>query len=1067
MADKILHKRNLSEGALPTTASLDVGELAINVADGKVHLRKSGSASDTIVSLVTANTITTGSIEVTNGFTGSLFGTSSWAQNAVTASYYNELDPVFTSVSASYATTSSLNSFTASYIQDSSSFDSRISTNSSSISALSSSFISFSASYNTGSFTGTFTGSFFGTASWAQNAITSSYTLTAETASYVNPLRQNVIITGSLLVTQSHISTVDYIDFTVTANSPFQEGRIQWIDDTKTLNVDTDVNNFSIEVGHQNVVRARNVYNFTLTKGTIVYINGESGNRPTIATASWTGDTTSAGVIGWIVQDIAANGTGYVLTSGILRGVNTNAFAPGTRLFLSSSGQYTNLLPPYPFHEVRLGQTITQGVNGSVFVNIMNGYEIDELHDVNLTSSSYGDVLMYSGSGWINSKQLSGSYQLTGSLNVQGTITSSLFGTASWAQNAVTASYILNAVSASFATSASHLIGGVPSPFPFTGDAVVTGSVTATTGFTGSLFGTSSWAVNAEATYRTGFIGQNAYYVPVTVDNATTNGNNLRAAYAYAKTATPSGSALAIGNRFTIFLPPGIYNMTTTLTIDTNFIDIVGMSGDHAAAVITSTTVSPVTVTSAVTDYQLRSLTIENNANSNSIYCIVIPTGFRYQEYWYNLKFQYGTNAGVNTRIHIHSRNFSGRYERIYLETRKTGTGTTYPTQYVIMNLFGAEHRTNNDTATGTLDGTFTDISFAPNINNDVGAFFYVAYEFFNFATLSGTFSNIHLAMHIVGTQPAGGPNIGRIRFADRITTATGYFNNISYTDNGSVGMEFFGFNAGTLSGTFQNFRVLSRGSIGLFGDATSVQGETLSGTFSDMTIRVISNGNTRGIFNSQTLSGNFTNIHIITNTGCTFGGEKDNASTVLSGTFINCGVIITGANITSGQWGAQRNKTSPLMGVCSGYFKDCYHRITGAGATVNSFAGSTHGDASGYFEDCEISCAGTISEFRPFGGTTGNGFTGTMMGCRLQSTWPSRVSGQIFRSDFFASAATASAITNLLTGSKLAYCRAVSTGGTASMQGTTSSFYLCSFNVAPTNPNLITTPYNVIDVNI
>jgi hypothetical protein len=65
---------------------------------------------------------------------------------------------------------------------------------------------------------------------------------------------------------------------------------------------------------------------------------------------------------------------------------------------------------------------------------------------------------------------------MTGSLSVVGNgITSSLFGTSSWAsnsisasqaQNAVTASYILNAVSASFASTASNVLGGAANYIP-------------------------------------------------------------------------------------------------------------------------------------------------------------------------------------------------------------------------------------------------------------------------------------------------------------------------------------------------------------------------------------------------------------------------------------------------------------------------------------------------------------------------------------------------------------------------------------------------------------------------
>jgi len=64
------------------------------------------------------------------------------------------------------------------------------------------------------------------------------------------------------------------------------------------------------------------------------------------------------------------------------------------------------------------------------------------LTDVQLSTLSYGDLLMYDTTHWYNTKTLSGSYAISGSLIVDNGITSSLFGTASWATNATTASYI-------------------------------------------------------------------------------------------------------------------------------------------------------------------------------------------------------------------------------------------------------------------------------------------------------------------------------------------------------------------------------------------------------------------------------------------------------------------------------------------------------------------------------------------------------------------------------------------------------------------------------------------------
>lgn len=64
MAQKILQKRSLLSGKVPDTGSLLVGELGINVYDGKVYLHKSGS-SQSIETLVSTNSTTTGSITLT------------------------------------------------------------------------------------------------------------------------------------------------------------------------------------------------------------------------------------------------------------------------------------------------------------------------------------------------------------------------------------------------------------------------------------------------------------------------------------------------------------------------------------------------------------------------------------------------------------------------------------------------------------------------------------------------------------------------------------------------------------------------------------------------------------------------------------------------------------------------------------------------------------------------------------------------------------------------------------------------------------------------------------------
>ncbi len=93
---------------------------------------------------------------------------------------------------------------------------------------------------------------------------------------------------------------------------------------------------------------------------------------------------------------------------------------------------------------------------------------LDDLSDVVISNAQPGDLfLTRDGSQFINSKQLTGSYGLTGSLQATS-FTGSLLGTASQAENAITASYVLNAVSSSFSSTSSYispnnaLIAGLP-----------------------------------------------------------------------------------------------------------------------------------------------------------------------------------------------------------------------------------------------------------------------------------------------------------------------------------------------------------------------------------------------------------------------------------------------------------------------------------------------------------------------------------------------------------------------------------------------------------------------------
>jgi len=169
----------------------------------------------------------------------------------------------------------------------------------------------------------------------------------------------------------------------------------------------------------------KNTTGTQINKGSVVRISGATGDNALISLASYESDSVSANALGITAANIANNAFGYVMTEGTLLGINTDTFTAGQLLFLGANGAIVGTPPQAPLHAVRLGQVLrVQQNNGSMYVRIDNGYEIGELHDVtdNTTTGSYGDLLMKSGSVWTNTRQLSGSYALTGSLEVQGTV---------------------------------------------------------------------------------------------------------------------------------------------------------------------------------------------------------------------------------------------------------------------------------------------------------------------------------------------------------------------------------------------------------------------------------------------------------------------------------------------------------------------------------------------------------------------------------------------------------------------------------------------------------------------
>ena len=148
-----------------------------------------------------------------------------------------------------------------------------------------------------------------------------------------------------------------------------------------------------------------------LRKGTIVYLSGSTGYRPNAYKAQANSEATSSGTFGAVVSDIGLNSDGLVAAIGTLHDLDTrtaangatypftnDTLADGNALWLdpNNAGYVTNVKPQAPNHIVFIGVVArTHPSLGRIVYRITNGYELDELHNVAITTPLDNQVLTY------------------------------------------------------------------------------------------------------------------------------------------------------------------------------------------------------------------------------------------------------------------------------------------------------------------------------------------------------------------------------------------------------------------------------------------------------------------------------------------------------------------------------------------------------------------------------------------------------------------------------------------------------------------------------------------------
>ena len=244
------------------------------------------------------------------------------------------------------------------------------------------------------------------------------YCFDATTGAAVWTLQSNAVPTLSQVLSSNKsaggtgITNLNSIDFDKAAAYIVDAGQLAWNDTDGTLDLGLKGGNVTLQIGQEQILRVVNktATNINLLEANYqaVRVTGSQGQRLKVDLALATNDLLSAETIGLVTETINDNQEGFITTSGLIRGINTTGslqgetWADGDIVYLSPTiaGNLTNIKPTAPNHLIVMGYVVYAHITqGTIFVKVDNGYELDELHNVQINGSlANNDALIYESS---------------------------------------------------------------------------------------------------------------------------------------------------------------------------------------------------------------------------------------------------------------------------------------------------------------------------------------------------------------------------------------------------------------------------------------------------------------------------------------------------------------------------------------------------------------------------------------------------------------------------------------------------------------------------------------------
>lgn len=182
------------------------------------------------------------------------------------------------------------------------------------------------------------------------------------------------VVALATAATLNNPTVSNYSTYTPSAAPTYAEGVVWYDSSVYALSYYNNTTNNVLHIGQELQQYVRNSTGSTITKGSIVYISGATGQVGNITLAKANAYTTSQ-TIGVANQDIANNTNGWVVTQGTVTKFDTSGLTEGAPIYLSATtaGAFTSTEPSAPNYAVHMGVCLYSNVsNGKIYINPIN-----------------------------------------------------------------------------------------------------------------------------------------------------------------------------------------------------------------------------------------------------------------------------------------------------------------------------------------------------------------------------------------------------------------------------------------------------------------------------------------------------------------------------------------------------------------------------------------------------------------------------------------------------------------------------------------------------------------------